>query len=793
MRERSRKLKQHIHDMNDAGVRYTTFYTLVNGSLRETKDEPVPIRRARAFAHLLDSVEQAVLPYELVAGSIAGMWPLAEDLPSFTERLDEARRVVAGHFEAKDEGDRLPGPARWALMARDHYDANISFDDLQEITRRLEGEYSDDERVTYSEIYRVLEQHFEFDYGEEVRENFRDLPWFASNHLHLNYGKGVRRGLGDILREIEKRKARAETEERTLFYESTRIAVGAAIRFICRYAGTLRDQAARADVPEARAAELRRMATICDTVAEGAPETFREALQLTWMLHIIGNIGGGSALSLGRLDQYLYPFYERDMAEGRLTREEAGELLECVWLKVNEPHMRTVQSACLAGVDAAGDDATNELSYICLDVVAATREPYPNTCVRVHEETPDELWERIVEVVRLGFGQPQVYNDEVMVPGLVRSGYPVEDARDYYPMGCVEVMLHGKQPTWGGAGAVVFPGMIESVLNNGAVDYAGEEGARTGGLESLETFDDFLAAYLKQVEYRVRALLDAAVEGHRQARRERYDPYASALVDDCLEKGTDICRGGARYPTIFAVGSMGLGTAVDSLSAIETYVYDRGELTLSELKEMLEQDFTGNESVRQLLERGTPAYGNDVEHVDEIAEKVYNAYVHAVHDYEPAIPGVPAPNMFSYTSHVRRGEVTAATPNGRFRGEPISDALGPSQGKDVSGPTCLLSSVTKLDYSWLTGGCAFNLKLNPSLVSGPDVLESLMRTYVAEGGLQIQINMIGEGVLRKAQQDPDRYRHVIVRVAGFCEYFTNLDRKLQDEIIERTSQEAVHA
>ena len=774
MSERSSRLRQVLHDMVDAGPRRTTFYPLLAESLEQTRGRPRALRRAMAFAHLLDRVEQAVLPHELLAGSITGMWPLAEDQVPFEERLEEGRQVISEYLRTREANPAGAAVERWALMARDHYDADISFSDLQQVSRKLADELDGGRQLPYAELYKVLEDHFQFDYGEEVRQALAELPWFASNHLSLSFKKALQRGLGDLRKEIVTRAAQATDPSRKEFYDSTLIAIDAVIRFIHRYARTLRLAADAAE--PGRAAELRQMAQICDEVAEDAPVSFRQAIQLVWMIHLVSNIGGGAAMSFARFDQYLGPFYDRDMAAGHLTRPEATELVAHLWLKTNEPKMRTVQSLALSGLARGGQDGTNPLTFVCLDALAEVREPYPNTCVRMHRGSPAALWEKVLDTVLVGIGQPQIFNDDAMLPGLARAGFPADDARDYYPMGCVEVMLEGLQPTYRGARGVVFPALLEAVFNNGA----------------MSTFGDFLDAYLAQLRSSISFSIAEAEKRLQDVNEDLFDPFASIFVDDCLEKGRDICQGGARYSACFTINGLGFGTAIDSLAAIESVVYDRKLYTLEQVKAMLEQDFTNDEAARKIL-LGSPAYGNDLEEVDRIARRVYGAYTDAILGHRSALGAIFLAQMFSYNSHVNRGEITAATPNGRRRGEPLSDGPGPSQGRDTGGPTCLISSIGGNDGSRLIGGCGFNLKISPDFVRGPEgrtILKSLLLAYLEKGGMQIQVNMIDQETLRRAQSEPQLYRNVIVRVAGYCEYFTNLDRKLQDEIIRRTAQGA---
>ncbi len=452
MRERSEQLKRHVHGLLDAGVRRTTFFAAAAESLRQTEGEPPAVRRAKAQAHVLDCAGQTVLPYELITGSILGTWPLADDAPPAEELADEACGAVREYVSDREAG--VERTARWALMARDHYDASVGYRELQELAQQAADRVGN---VTYGEAFGVLEDHFVFDYGED-RRLVEELPWLASNHLHLNYKRALPDGLAGIRRAVERSRAGAEGGQD--FYDSAQFALEGVVRFIRRYAETLAAQAATPATPRARSRELEEMADVCRHVAEGPPRTFREALQLVWLLHVIGNLVGGSALSFARLDQYLFPFLERDLADGAITRDGAKELIECFWLKVNEPKMRTVQSICLGGRDADGRDATNELSLICLEVAAGAGEPYPNTIARMHAASPKPVWDRVVDCIMTGIGQPQIFNDDALLPGLVRAGFPPEEAANYYPMGCVEVMVEGVQPTYKGAGSVRLPDLM---------------------------------------------------------------------------------------------------------------------------------------------------------------------------------------------------------------------------------------------------------------------------------------------------------------------------------------------
>ena len=793
MTDRIKRLKDHIQVLGDAGVRKTTFFPLIAKSLEGTGGEATRIRRAKAFADLLDQADQVVLPDELVAGSVLGTWPLDPEVPLFETQLSSADQAVRDYMAVKsgrmaEEKAHIAigfkknvsfSTQRWAVMARDHYDASIRFSDMQEIIRVLCEKYKEDASIEAFEIGRVIERHFEYDYGEETMRLIGDLPWEAANHLDLNYGKLVRRGFGSLLQELDQLAANAVSEKEE-FYAASRITLLAAIRFIERYAVTLEKERGSAD--PARAMELGEMADICRKIAVGEPETFREALQLVWITHVIANIAGGSALSFARFDQYMRPFYEKDLQAGRMSREQASELMACVFLKVNEPKMRTVQSLCLGGVQPDGTDGASDLTKCCIETIRSLRLPYPNVSVRIDNDvSPAWLLDEAVQTIQVGFGMPMILNDRLWVPNLVKLGYPVETARDYYNMGCVEIMIQGRQANWGGAGGVNFVQLILDVMAQ----------SQDGRIQ-VPDFDAFMRHYLLAMNQTITRARVQGLEKLSQMRKDHYDPFASVLIDDCLEKGVDMFQGGAELPAQIAIGGSGLGTAADSLSAIKTFVYDKKQLSLDELSMVLKGNFDGNESLRAMLSSQAPAYGNDLDAADEMAKTIFDAYSEGVFKCNADATARFVNVLFSYNGHVTSGEVTGATPNGRLKGKPLSDCIGPSQGKDVHGPTKLMNSVLKLDFSKVTGAFALNVKINPSWAqkpSGKIILSSLIHAYLQDGGPQLQFNMQRIEDLKAAQAHPEQYRDIVVRIAGYCEYFVNLDHQLQNEIISRTAHE----
>lgn len=798
MNDRIQLLKQNIRFLNEQGVRKTYLYEFAGKSLRQTAGEPTQIRRAKLFAYILNHVPTPVLPYELIAGTMTGMCPLWEGMITKEEQLKKAREAVEALIEKKKdaafdgalkfeegkaksfEDDFTSKSSRWVLMSRVHHDASITFEDFQQLIALMEDEYRDNQQVEKYEIARELERCFKIPYNQQDKDALQELPWFVGNHLNLNYGRIVKEGVGNTIVTIED-KLNSETDPSKLeFYEAARIAMEAVTVYISRYETVLRQQADNTEVSEMRRAELRQMAEVCGVIKTAPASGFREAVQLVWMLHVIASVGGGSALSFGRLDQYLFPYYKKDLDAGVLTKEAAKELLCCVWLKINEPKMRTVQSLTLGGVKPDGSDAANELTQLCLEITATVAMPYPNVGLRVHPGSPDWVYEEAMKSIKAGSGQPMLLNDDIWITNMQALGYEPEAARDYYNMGCVEIMIPGKLPNWGVTEAIAFPILIEKTMNR----------IEQGQIE-VPTFDSFMKLYFEELDAAVDGDYQEAMAKKRNMEAVCYDPYSSVLIDGCLEKGVDMLQGGSEYPAHWAVYAYGIGTAADSLCAIKKHVYEQSKLTLKQLNEILKHNYDSAEEIRSMLEQETPAYGNGVEEVDRIADQVLSYFSNSVYKLNHGIDKDKfVSTLFGYFFHIYHGEIAGATPDGRYKGEPFSDSMGPGQGKDVKGPTRLLNSVLRLNQEYITGGYALNFKVAPSLIKsseGTRKVIDLIRTYVKHGGPQIQLYTTNEADMRDAQLHPEKHKDLIVRVGGYCEYFINLDASLQNEIIERTT------
>lgn len=792
-------LKQNILNMIDAGVRRTSFYEMAAASLRTTQGQPRQVRRAAAFNYLLDHVPQEVHPYELIGGSITGMWPLDPDVPDYEAQYAAAIGAIEGYIANRecggDDGDQSislrfevqaarAADGRFALMARDHFNGNIDFARLQQINAQLKERYAGSGRITNAEIVKVTENFFNYDYGEDVMKYIDELPWSVANHVNLNYAKVLKLGYRGILKGVEERLAGDCDDEQREFYTAVQATLQGAMRFIHRYARTY-CEAARVESDEARAAELRTIADVMEHVAEHPAASFREAVQLVWITHLIQSINLGAALSFARFDQYMFPYYDADIRAGRITRDEAGELLGHLWLKINEPKMRTVQSMALAGVTPDGEDASNALTELCLEVTSDLKLPYPNVSVRVCEGvTPEWVYDTAVRTIQRGFGIPMLVNDKCWIPILQDLGYPLEYARDYYNMGCVEMMIQGRQADWLSAtgGYISYPALLNELI----ADWS-------AGRCAFDSFDALYAEYLERLDRRIAYGAKIANQQIDLIRANSRDPFASALIDGCIERGKDLFCGGALCPAHIAINGYGLATAVDSFTTIRILVLEKKLISISQLYRAMQDDFVGHEGLLKLIEREVPCFGNDLDEVDSLAVKLLSHLLDAIYALNDGSRQERfVTSFFSYTRNVSIGEATMATANGRRDGAALSDALGPSQGCDISGPTRMLNSVAKLPTHHLTGAVATNLKVNPRMFAtraGTEALKTLLKVYLRSGGPQIQVNFVSLEELKDARMHPQQHRDLVVRIAGYCEYFVNLDCKQQDEIINRTEHE----
>ena len=601
-------------------------------------------------------------------------------------------------------------------------------------------------------------------------------------------------GLGGIRQQAAEKLAvakgkGAEAKKRRAFYRAVIIVCEAVLAYAARYAAEARRLAAGETNPSRRR-ELEHLAAICARVPRYPARTFWEALQAVWFLHIADEAEAqGSAQSFGRFDQYLYPYYVADLRTGRLTREQALELLQCFWLKCYKTF--DFQYALIGGVKPDGSDGTNELSYLCLEATESLRIPR-DLGVRVHAGTPEPFLRQAAEVASLGLGRPDFWNDEVSIEALTRHGIPLEEARDYAVIGCVEVTLPGRCNPRTMGHSLNLTKCLELALNNGRCQLTGERvGLPTG--EHFATYAELHAAYRRQVAHFVRLALIHNLRAQQLQAEEYPQPFLSALTRGCLESGRDVMDGGAPYNPA-GVNLLGIANVANALRAIKQLVFEERRVGLGTLRAALRNNFEGQERLRQQLLHRVAKFGNGEGSVDRIAAEEAAFYCEEVAKYRTREGGRFHPLIFatSSVSLYSFGPCTGASADGRRAGEPLAISCNPSPGTAVQGPTALLRSVTQLDFTRTPGGVSFILDLDPTAVEGPagaEKLAALISTYFREGGMEMGLNVVGEETLRAAQREPERYHHLMVRVFGFSTQFVALDRATQEYIIQRLGQE----
>jgi formate C-acetyltransferase len=622
-------------------------------------------------------------------------------------------------------------------------------------------------------------------------------------------GKIYRKGMLEFREEIARALEMLESDDESANHRREQlramdIAADAVIRFARRHADLARGMAEQEPDPKRRE-ELELIGEVCTRVPAHAPRTFHEALQMYWFCHlaVITELNGWDAFSPGHLDQHLGPFYERDFASGNLTREEAKELLECFFVKFNNqpaPPKVGVTAAesgtytdfaniNLAGQTRDGSDGVNEVSYLLLEVIDEMHILQPSQNVQISHKTPQRFLKEACRVVRRGYGYPSVFNSDAVVEELVRQGKSVEDAREGGTSGCVETGAFGKE-AYILTGYFNLPKVLELTLNNGVDPRNGKLlGPRTGDAARFLSFEDITAA----LEIQMRHFVDIKIQGNDIIETMYAEtmpaPFLSLLTDDCIQKGLDYNEGGARYNTSYIQG-VGIGTITDSLAAIRKHVFHERTIPMGEYLESLRNDFEGEEHFRQRLIHRSPKWGNDDDEADELMQIVFDAYFKVLDGRPNQRGGTYHIDMLPTTCHVYFGSVTGATPDGRRAWTPLSEGISPVQGMDRKGPTAVFRSAAKMPHQ-KTGGTLLNMKFSPEALAEErdlDNLASLIRGYFKLGGHHVQFNVVRADTLREAQEDPDAHRDLIVRVAGYSDYFCDISRALQDEIISRTEQ-----
>ncbi len=663
-------------------------------------------------------------------------------------------------------------------------------------------------RTMREKLFAAMDEDWERAFEAGVFTEFMEQR--APGHAILD-DKIYRKGLLDIKREIAERRDQLDyfndprAYEKAQEYRAMDICADAVIAFAGRYAAKARELA-EAEGDSVRCEELERIAEICTHVPAHAPRTFQEALQAYWFVHlsVITELNTWDSFNPGRLDQHLRPFYEKQLADETLTREQAGELLECFWIKFNnqpappkvgvtEEQSGTYTDFSLINVGGVrpedGSDAVNEVSYLILDVVEEMRLTQPSSCIQLSKKNPDRFLKRACEVVRTGFGQPSLFNTDVIVQEMLQDGKTLVDARTGGPSGCVTVSSFGKESCTL-TGYINWPKIFELTCNNGVDPNTGMQiSPQTGDPRLFKHYEQFANAYKSQLAY----FLDLKIQANNVIERLYANfmpaPFMSIMMDDCVQKGLDYHNGGARYNPTYIQG-VGIGTVTDSLAAVKYHVFETSSIKMEDLLEAMSADFEGHERLRKALLSGTPKYGNDDDYADSIAEEVFEVYYQLLNGRPNTKGGRYRVNLLPTTVHIYFGSVVGALPSGRRAGEPVSDGISPAQCADTKGPTAVVKSAAKIDHS-RTGGTLLNMKFNPQVLAGDglDKLTHLVKAYFKMDGHHIQFNVIDGETLRLAQKKPEDNRDLIVRVAGYSDYFVDLGKGLQDEIISRTEQQ----
>ena len=631
----------------------------------------------------------------------------------------------------------------------------------------------------------------------------------APGHAILD-DKIYHRGMLDFKKDIAKSLAKLDfindpyAHKKQQELTAMDICADSIILFAERYAEKAKELANKETNPKRRE-ELKKIADVCKHVPAYAPRNFHEALQSYWFMHlgVITELNLWDSFNPGRLDLNLYPFYKQALEKGEPTEEEIRELLQCFWIKFNnhpappkvgvtEEQSGTYQDFALINTGGVkpedGSDAVNELSYLILDVVEEMELPQPSTCIQLSKKNPDRFLLRACKVISKGFGQPSVFNTDAIINELLRAGKNLRDARAGGPAGCVEIAAFGKESSIN-TGYLNWGKIFELACNDGVDPASGIQlGPKTGDARKLTGIDQLLTAYKKQLQY----FVDIKIEGNNIIERlyaeNLPEPFLSILIDDCVGRGLDYNDGGALYDTTYILG-VGLATVTDSLAAIKLHVFERKEITMAELLDATAANFNGFEALRQMLLNQTPFYGNDEDYADDIAIEVFNAYYDAIEGRPNTKGGKYHINILPTTSHVYFGSAVGALPNARKAHQPLSDGISPSQGYDTKGPTAVLKSASKLDHI-KTGGTLLNMKFPKSTFDSDSIykLADLIRSYFRLDGHHVQFNVIDAKTLKEAQHNPEQYRNLIIRVAGFSDYFVSLGKEVQDEIISRTEQ-----
>ncbi len=804
---------------------------LLTESYKETENLPIIKRRAIAFAHILENLPIVIREEELIVGSATKKPRGCQVFPEYSYEW------------LQDEFDTVA-----TRSADPFYISEETKAALNKVYPYWKGKTTSELASSYMAPETLIAmKHNIFTPG--------NYYYNGVGHVTVDYGKILKIGYKGLIEEAARELASCDVSDadypkKREFLESVIISAKAAILYAQRYS-ELAKQLAKNEKDENRKKELLQISKNCSRVPENPAESFMEACQSFWFIQMLLQIeSSGHSISPGRFDQYMYPYYKNDIDSGKITRIEAQELIDCIWVKLNDLNkVRDAASAegfagyslfqnlCVGGQTEEGLDATNDLSYLCIQASMHTQLPQPSFSTRVWNGTPDEFLYKCAELTRTGVGLPAYYNDEVIVPALMSRGLTIEEARDYNIIGCVEPQKSGMTDGWHDAAFFNMCRPLELVFSNGEED--GElVGVKTGKVEDMKTFDEFYDAYKKQMHYQIKLLVNAdnAID---VAHSERCPlPFQSSMVKDCIKRGKSMQEGGAVYNFTGPQG-FGIANMTDALYAIKTLVFEEGKYTLGEFKEALSKNYghglnpdqaekATSQVVMELANKGVtvtqaqianifkgllegtatkeekvkfdkllkdidrvPKYGNDVYEVDMFARDVAYVYTRELEKYKNPRGGMFQAGLYPVSANVPLGQQTGATPDGRLAHTPVADGVGPCSGKDTNGPTSAANSVAKLDHAIASNGTLYNQKFHPSALAGVDGIwkfTSYIRAFFDQKGMHMQFNVVSKETLLDAQKHPENYKNLVVRVAGYSALFTTLSKSLQDDIINRTEQ-----
>ena len=784
MNERIRHLRQQNFDTPttlsiERALIETAFYKENYGTM------PVAILRARNFYEICKKKTIYIGDEELIVGERG---PLPKAVPTFPELT--CHSVEDLH----------------TLNERELQRYTISQEDIDTYEREVIPYWQG--KTQRERIFNHVSKEWEEAYHAGVFTEFMEQR--AAGHTAMD-GKMYHEGLLDVKARIEKRISELdyiydpEATDKQQELEAMAISCDAAILFAERHAALAEEKAAKEQNPQ-RKKELEKIANVCRWVPAHAPRDLWEAIQMYWFVHLgtVTELNGWDSMNPGHIDQHLWPFYQKGIEDGTLTRDKAKELLSCLWIKFNnQPAPPKVGVTALesgtyndftniniGGVDRNGENATNDLSYMILEIQEELHELQPGLSIHIAQNTPDEFLLEGIKVIRQGHGYPSIFNPDTYVQEMVRAGKTIEDAREGGCSGCIEVGAFGKE-AYLLTGYLNTPKILEITLNNGIDPQTGKKlGLETGDPRSFKTFEELYEAWHKQMVYFVN--LKLSVNNYIERMFSLYAPatFLSLYIDDCIEKGKDYYSGGARYNTTY-IQCTGLGTITDCFTTLKKHVFEDKRYTMEEMLDACASNWENGEKMRQYIRNHTPFFGNDDAYADTIAVRVYDDLVKAIEGRPNTRGGKTQLNMLSTTCHNYFGSVCGATPNGRFAHFAISDGTSPAHGSDSHGPTAVIKSLGKLDQT-KSGGTLLNVRFVPQLLKREEdqkKLASLIRTYFKFGGHHIQFNIVDTATLHDAQKHPEEYRDLLVRVAGYSDYFNDMTEQLQNEIIARTEND----